>query len=119
MRQLFVLALALYWVIPLALATTAQADLAKGKTAYSTYCASCHGNVGKGDGPAAAGLNPKPKDLSDGAYTSKLTDQYMMDITKKGGAALGKSALMPPWGTALKDDDIKNMVEYIRSLSKK
>ena len=119
MRQLFVLALALYWVISLALATPARADVAKGKAAFATYCASCHGNVGKGDGPAGTALNPKPKDLSNAEYASKLTDQYMIDITKKGGAALGKSALMPPWGTALKDDDIKNVVEYIRSLSKK
>lgn len=119
MKRAIVLAMALSLGLSLVLIEKAQADPAKGKAAFATYCASCHGNTGKGDGPAGAALNPKPKDLGNAEYASKLTDQYMTDIIKKGGTAVGKSALMPPWGTALKDDDIKNVIEYIRSLSKK
>jgi mono/diheme cytochrome c family protein len=63
-------------------------------------------------------LNPKPKDLSDKAYNSKLSDQYLSDIISKGGSAVGKSPLMPPFGAALKEADIKNVVAYIRSLAK-
>lgn len=37
--------------------------IAKGKTAYSTYCVACHGDKGDGNGPAGAMLNPKPRDL--------------------------------------------------------
>ncbi len=108
--------------IALSMATLALAqqkgDPAKGKVAYATYCASCHGVGGKGDGAAAAALNPKPRDLTDKAYMAKLKDDYLFEITKKGGAAVGKSAVMPPWGSALKDDDIWNVVAYIRSLVK-
>lgn len=96
-----------------------KGDPAKGKTAYATYCASCHGAAGKGDGAAAATLNPKPRDLTDAKYMATLTDQYMFDIIKKGGPAVGKAALMPPWGAALKDPEIQNVVAYIRTLVKK
>lgn len=47
-------------------ATPALAD--KGKTIFSVNCASCHGTTGKGDGPAAAALNPKPRDFTAGYW---------------------------------------------------
>jgi len=55
--------------------------IAAGKKIYGTYCSVCHGDKGRGDGIAAAGLNPKPADhtsakfqsQSDGAIYWKLT----------------------------------------------
>ena len=99
--------------------TARAADIAKGKSIFTSYCASCHGPTGKGDGPAAAGLNPKPRDLSNTKVMEKLTDKYLADVISKGGPALGKSALMPAWGGTLKSTDIKNIIAFIRSLSKK
>ena len=96
----------------------AQGNAEKGKTLFGTYCASCHGLTGKGDGVAAAVLNPKPKDLTDKTYTTTLKDQYVFDLIQKGGAALGKSPLMPPLGSQLKDGDIKDVIAYLRSLAK-
>jgi len=40
-------------------------SLTRGATVYRANCAGCHGQVGRGDGPMAAGLNPKPADLTD------------------------------------------------------
>lgn len=40
-----------------------QATLDKGKQIYTTVCSSCHGPEGKGDGPAGAALNPKPRNF--------------------------------------------------------
>jgi mono/diheme cytochrome c family protein len=94
------------------------ADVAKGKAAYDQYCASCHGAAGKGDGPAAAAMNPKPRDLSDKAYARRLKDDYLFQVTKDGGPAVKKSPLMPGWGKTLKDDQIKDVVAYLRSLAK-
>ena len=91
---------------------------ADGKEIFANSCTSCHGKTGKGDGAAAAALNPKPKDLTDKAYVSKLDDEYLMKIISKGGSAVGKSPLMPPFGATLKEADIKNVVAYIRSLAK-
>ncbi len=44
--------------------------LADGASTYSTYCATCHGATGKGDGAAAASLTPRPADFSTAAFWS-------------------------------------------------
>ena len=93
-------------------------DAAKGKDIYAKSCASCHGPAGKGDGAAAAALNPKPTNLADKAAMSKLDDAALTNVIAKGGAAVGKSPLMPPFNGQLKDQDIKDVVTYIRSLAK-
>lgn len=95
-----------------------KGDAAKGKGIYANMCASCHGNTGKGDGAAAAALNPKPKDLTDKAYMSKLDDKYLFNIIAKGGAAVGKAPIMPPFSGGLKDQDIRDVVAFLRSLAK-
>lgn len=119
MRMMFVVGAIVFTALWLAAGAWADhGDAAKGKQTYAKFCASCHGNAGKGDGPGAAALNPKPKDLTDKAYVSKLEDKYLVDIISKGGAAVGKSPLMPPWGGALKTEDIHNVIAYIRSLGK-
>jgi mono/diheme cytochrome c family protein len=97
--------------------TNAQGNAQKGKTLFDQNCAMCHGATGKGDGAAAAALNPKPRNLADKAYVSKLKDQDLANIIKNGGAAAGKSPLMPPFGGALKDGDITDVIAYIRSLA--
>lgn len=93
----------------------ATGDPVKGKESFNTICATCHGPEGKGDGPAAAALDPKPRNLSDAAYVSGLTDDHLFKVVKEGGAANGLSAGMPAWGSALSDDQIWNVIAYIRS----
>lgn len=87
-------------------------DAAAGKAKFDTYCVTCHGATGKGDGPASAALNPKPADLS----LTKLSDDDLKKMIKEGGVALGRSTSMPAWGGALTDPDIANIVAHIRSL---
>ncbi len=96
--------------------SASAADLVAGKAKYDQMCASCHGTMGKGDGVAAAALNPKPRNLTDKAYMSKRTDADLVKVIKNGGPALGLSSSMPPWGSSLSDADINNIVAYIRSL---
>lgn len=119
MKRMMVATLVAVFTIILVLGVAlAAGDPAKGKASYDQMCASCHGPAGKGDGAAAAALNPKPKDLSDKKYVGGLKDDYMKKIIKEGGPAVGKSPLMPPLGSALKDDDIENVTAYVRSLGK-
>jgi len=92
------------------------ADAEQGKKLYGQFCASCHGQSGKGDGPAAAALNPKPRDHTNKEYMSSMSDDDMLKVIKNGGASIGKSPLMPPWGASLKDDQIKDVIAYIRTL---
>jgi len=91
-----------------------KGDPAKGKEKYNQICASCHGPSGKGDGPAAAALDPKPRNLSDPKYVSTLSDEQIFKTVKEGGAAVGKSPLMPAWGSVLSDSDIWNVIAYLR-----
>src|SRR3970282_1233970 len=70
--------------------------------------ASCHGPSGKGAGPAAAALDPKPRNLSDAKYVSTISDEQLFKTVKEGGASVGKSPLMPAWGSVLSDNDIWN-----------
>ncbi len=100
------------------LGVASGADVAKGKATYDISCSGCHGPTGKGDGPAAASLNPKPRDLSDKTYARSLKDEYLFEIIKNGGPAVKKSPLMPALGKTLKDDQIKDLVAYLRSLAK-
>ena len=95
-----------------------QGDPAAGKTTYNQICAMCHGNTGKGDGPTAAVLNPKPRNHTDGKYMNALQDDYLFKIIKNGGASVGKSQLMPGWAAQIKDPDIWNVIAYIRSLDR-
>jgi len=91
-----------------------QGDSSMGNDSFSNICAICHGTEGKGDGPAGAALDPKPRDLSDGTYVSTLTDEYLFTVIKEGGASQGKSAAMPPWGGSLSDEQIWNVVAHLR-----
>ena len=93
----------------------ATGDSAKGKESYNQICAMCHGETGKGDGVAAASLDPKPRDLSSGEYVSNLTDEHIFKVIKEGGESVGKSNLMPAWGAVLSDDKIWDVVAYLRA----
>ncbi len=91
-------------------------DKAEGKKIYLTYCAACHGESGKGDGLAAGSMAVKPADHTNGEVMNKQSDQFLFDIISKGGAAVQKSPMMPGWGGQLKENQIRDVVAYIRSL---
>jgi mono/diheme cytochrome c family protein len=95
-----------------------QGNAAKGKDLYTKHCGACHGPTGKGDGPAAAALNPKPADFTNKAYMAGLKDQYLFDLVQKGGAAAGKSPLMTSFGSRLKEGEIWDVIAYVKSLAK-
>jgi mono/diheme cytochrome c family protein len=94
-----------------------QRDPVAGKVTYDKVCGMCHGPAGKGDGPTAAVLNPKPRNHTDGNYMNALKDDYLFKIVKEGGQSVGKSQLMPGWAAQIKDPEIWNVVAYIRSLA--
>jgi mono/diheme cytochrome c family protein len=88
-----------------------------GKGLYTSYCSACHGDKGKGDGAAAKGLPAKPADHTNGAIMNQLSDKYLIDVISKGGGAVGKSAFMPAWGSALNEKQIRDLVAFIRSIA--
>ncbi len=94
-------------------APPAQAD---GATTFATYCATCHGSGGKGDGAAAAALDPKPADFTAADFWATRTEEGVRKVIKEGGAAAGKSAVMPAWGASLSDAQIEEVMNYLKGL---
>lgn len=101
-----------------AYAVAQQGDIGKGKALYLEHCAACHGKEGKGDGPDAKDLNPKPRNHTDGNYMNRLRDNYLFTVVKNGGQAVGKSDQMSGWGNILTDQEITDLIAYIRTLAK-
>ena len=101
----------------LALAQT-KGDAKAGKAKYDANCVGCHGATGKGDGAAAAALNPKPQDHTNGKVMKALSDKYLFEIIKDGGAAVKKAPIMPASGKKFSDQEVWDIVAYIRSLAK-
>lgn len=62
---------------------------------FETVCAMCHGMDGTGNGPAAANLNPKPRNYTDATWQASVTDEEIRKTILLGGQATGKSAAMP------------------------
>ncbi len=89
---------------------------AEAKSNYAMYCAPCHGETGKGNGPQAEAMEVPPRNHTDGNYLSTRTNEQIYKIIKEGGPAVGFSSSMPPFDYTLTDDEIKGMVKYVRAL---
>src|SRR5512135_3642575 len=100
-------------------ASAAIAQQGDATSNYSNLCTTCHGATGKGNGPAAAALNPKPKDFADCKTMAKITDETLFKAIHDGGQTVGLSPMMPPWGGSLTEPQIHDLVRYIRGFCKK
>lgn len=110
-------AVVLFLVLSVVGLSWAQGDPQKGKALYARNCAACHGESGRGDGPAAATLPVKPRDHTDGKYMNQLGDDDLRKIVQEGGAAVGKSPVMPPWKAILKRQDLDHLIAFLRSIA--
>ena len=97
-----------------ALLFLAPAAWADGPADFKTFCSTCHGDAGKGDGPSAVALNPKPANFSDPAFwNATRTDAYLRDCITNGKPKDG----MVAWGKTgqIKPDMIENLIAYIKT----
>ena len=93
---------------------------AKAKTLYSDRCVLCHGANGGGDGPAASGLNPKPRNFQDAAWQQGRTDEQIEKAIVSGGAGAGLSPLMPPNPDLAKRAEVREaLVKMVRGFGKR
>jgi high-affinity iron transporter len=76
-------------------------SLARGAQVFRESCASCHGDLGRGDGPMAAGLDPKPANLTDAAA---LADASPLDFYRRVTIGVVGTA-MPAFEGRLSTDD--------------
>lgn len=90
-----------------------KASADRGKVVYKEYCSQCHGASGKGDGPAASGLNPKPAVHANMAF-DKLPMEYLYTVINHGGVAVGKSPSMPYWGLTIGQQGVADVIAYLK-----
>jgi len=90
-------------------------DIAKasreGKSIFNAQCFTCHGTDGKGDGPAAVSLHPKPANLTSNRVQQQSDGAIYWKITN------GNSP-MPSFKNALSANQRWELVDYIRQLAK-
>jgi mono/diheme cytochrome c family protein len=87
------------------------ASLAEGRTLYVANCGPCHGEKGRGDGPASQGLNPKPADHTSVAVQSQ-TDGAIFWKLSEGRAP------MPGYKKIFSEQQRWGLINYIRTLAK-
>lgn len=85
-----------------------------GQALYASHCASCHGDNGYGDGPAAQGMNPKPSNLTLIKRMPIASDSYLKWTLAEGGTPINSP--MPPFKEALSSDQLWQVMLYLRSL---
>ena len=91
-----------------------ETSLTNGGQLFTTYCATCHGDGGMGDGPAAANLNPAPVAV---AHTSQmLGDDYLFWRISEGGYSDPFNSAMPAWKNALSEAERWDLINYVRAL---
>ncbi|MEP7229295.1 MAG: cytochrome c [Ginsengibacter sp.] len=88
-----------------------KSTLTEGKTLYVANCSPCHGLKGKGDGAAAAALNPKPADHTSSKVQDETDGSLFWKISEGHNP-------MPQYKAAFTDKQRWELVNYIRTLSK-
>ena len=92
-----------------------RAGAARGERLFYAYCVECHGRDGRGSWRAALFLL-RPGNLASPRAAAE-SDRYLFDIIKHGGSPIGRPG-MPAFGYHLKDEDIAELVKYVRTLAK-
>lgn len=98
---------------PLLPRDSVDAAVFRGGLVYANYCVTCHGMNADGNGRAARLHDPRPANLR----ATDKTDAYMAMIVRMGGEKLGRSPKMPPWGEELTDEQIQDVVAFVRSVN--
>ena len=81
-----------------------------GAAVYKSACVVCHGKEGKGDGPVAVAMKPRPANLADTTRMPKLSDDSLFQVITSGRRG------MPSFAADLKPEQVRELVNYIRNL---
>ncbi len=80
---------------------------------YRTYCLNCHGAKGLGNGPVTDSLTPSPADLTS-ENVQKKSEKELLSIIREGKSGTS----MPAWKGELSEQDIRNVLAYLRGFGR-
>ncbi len=83
---------------------------------YKNFCWQCHGMTGDGMGLNVQDMSVQPRDHTSKKAMGGRSDADLFKVIKEGGLAIDKSVLMPPWADSMSDDEIHDLVKYLREL---
>ena len=90
---------------------------AQGKRIFYQQCVWCHADATPAGPSNRSNLTPVPPLLNDGATLNAESDEYMLNIVTLGGTAMGKSAMMPPYGRMLSTGEIRSVIAFARAIA--
>jgi cytochrome c oxidase cbb3-type subunit 3 len=94
----------------------AEGDADRGEVLYEMYCTQCHGMTGTGNGINVRDMSVQPRDHTDTSEMSARTDEELAKSIEHGGKAVDKSVLMPAWGRNLDEQQLGDLVSYVRQV---
>ena len=90
---------------------------AQGKRVFYTYCVWCHADATPAGPSNRSNVNPTPALANDGATLNPMSDELLRNTITLGGGAMGKSAMMPPWGRTLSRTEIDAVIAFMRAIA--
>ena len=90
---------------------------AQGKRIFYQQCVWCHADATPAGPSNRSNLTPVPPLLNDGAALNGESNQNLQNIITLGGAAVGKSAMMPPYGRMLSAEEIRSVIAFTRAIA--
>src|SRR5574337_1001001 len=90
---------------------------AQGKRVFYTYCVWCHADSTPAGPSNRSNLTPAPPLANDGSVLNSLSDELLRNTITLGGSAMGKSAMMSPWGRTLTQDEVQAVIAFMRAIA--
>jgi len=89
----------------------------QGKRVFYLYCVWCHADASPAGPSNRSNVSPQPPLMNDGDKLNSESDEYLQNIITLGGSALGKSAMMPPYGKTITTEEIRALIAFTRAIA--
>ena len=92
-------------------------EQAQGKRVFYEQCVWCHADSTPAGPSNRSNLNPMPALMNDGNALNGESNDYLRNVITFGGQAVSKSAMMPPYGQLLTQQEIQDVISYTRAVA--
>jgi mono/diheme cytochrome c family protein len=89
----------------------------QGRRIFYQQCVWCHADTTPAGPSNRSNVAPDPPLMNDGAVFNSKSDESIRKVISLGGSAVGKSAMMPPYGSTLTQEEINDLIAYMRVIA--